>query len=500
MDSLKSIVVVAILLGVLYGIYQVINDENSPISTAAKSPNILDGLDAASETGAKPVSSDGSRAPEAKKPATKNLGGSGSSMIANPKTPPTISKPRSFAPNQFSSPTTGDANDSRKNSGASRFMYPEKKGQNPSPNSGRLLVNSEDGQPTSSFAPDSKSFDSGTLDSGSPDPTLPNSKRATNFASTPIQDSAVERASAPLASAPSSGSSFGSKNVSTFDQGNKFGGSGERSSSPPFATSDSLTANASNDGSFIREIFPKDSYSDFSVKLVSDVKQARNIIENQEDFEGALRLLTKYYDHSLLIPEEHTNLLSYLDPLAGKVIYSTEHHLVEKHFVRQNETLKSLSEKYKIPSELILNINRLSITNPKSLTPGTELKLVEGPFHVEISLSKKRLALFVQGLYAGNFPVRIGVEQPPKPGVYRVKTKSRLGKAYRDRNSQLIDARDPKNPYGDHYLDLGQNIAVHGSAQVSDSNDLRGSISLNSIDAEDVHNILTTDSIVKIVE
>ena len=30
MDSLKSIVVVAILLGVLYGIYQVINDENSP--------------------------------------------------------------------------------------------------------------------------------------------------------------------------------------------------------------------------------------------------------------------------------------------------------------------------------------------------------------------------------------------------------------------------------------------------------------------------------------
>lgn len=494
MDSLKSIVVVAILLGVLYGIYQVINDENSPISTAAKSPNILDGLDAASETGAKPVSSDGSGTPEAKKP-----GGSDSSMIANQKTPPSITKPRSFAPNQFSSPTTGDTNDSSKKSGASGFMYPEKKDQKPNPNNGRLLVNSEDGQPASSFAPDSKSFDSGTLDSGSPDPTLRNSKMGTNFASTPIQDSAVERASAPIASAPMS---FGSDNASTSDRGNKFGGSDEQSSSPPFATRDNLTASTStsNDGSFIREVFPKDSYSDFSVKLVSDVTQARNIIENQEDFEGALRLLTKYYDHSLLIPEEHTNLLSYLDPLAGKVIYSTEHHLVEKHFVRQNETLKSLSEKYKIPSELILNINRLSIANPNSLTPGTELKIVEGPFHVEISLSKKRLALFVQGLYAGNFPVRIGVEQPPKPGVYRVKTKSRLGKAYRDRNNQLIDARDPKNPYGDHYLDLGQNIAVHGSAQVSDSNDLRGSISLNSIDAEDVHNILTTDSIVKIVE
>ena len=35
MDSLKSIVVVAILLGVLYGIYQVINEDDSPVSPLA---------------------------------------------------------------------------------------------------------------------------------------------------------------------------------------------------------------------------------------------------------------------------------------------------------------------------------------------------------------------------------------------------------------------------------------------------------------------------------
>ncbi|MEC9094575.1 MAG: hypothetical protein VX438_17835, partial [Planctomycetota bacterium] len=35
MDSLKSIVVVAILLGVLYGIYQVINEDDSPVSPQA---------------------------------------------------------------------------------------------------------------------------------------------------------------------------------------------------------------------------------------------------------------------------------------------------------------------------------------------------------------------------------------------------------------------------------------------------------------------------------
>lgn len=484
MDSLKSIVVVAILLGVLYGIYQVINDENSPISTAAKSPNILDGLDASSDSGSlgvAPVTADSKGKPGTKKPDSLKSSTASDNKKESLPTP----QPKSFEPNQFNPTKTENSNgpgQKENRDGSPGFKYPEKQDQNStSPTSGRLLVNSKNNPPDSTSVPASKSFEGGALASDSTSDSLPDSKIESEYASPPIQDSSVEPASASGRSSSAS--------ISNFDQGNPR----EDLLAKPLAAS-------SSDASSIREIFPKDSYSDFSVKLVADVNRARDIIDNQDDFEGALRLLTKYYDHPLLIPVEHTNLLSYLDPLAGKVVYSTEHHLTEKHYVRQNESLESLSAKYKVPTELILNINRLNIPNPKALTPGTELKIVEGPFHVEISLSKKRLALFVQGLYAGNFPIRVGVEQPPKPGEYRVKTKSRLGKAYMDQNGQLVDARDPKNPFGDHYLDLGQNIAIHGSAQVSDSNDLRGSISLNAIDAEDVHNILTTDSIIKIVE
>lgn len=484
MDSLKSIVVVAILLGVLYGIYQVINDENSPISTAAKSPNILDGLDASNDSGnlgVTPVTANSKGNLGTKKPASLD---SSTALGSQQKTQPSP-KTKSFEPNQFNPTTTENPNGSEQKEngeGSSGFKYPEKQDQNStSPNNSRLLVNSKNEPSDATSVPASKSFDEGTFASDS----IPDSKFSNENTSPPIRDPSVEQASA------SSQSSLA--NNSNFDRDKNLIMPGEEALAKPLAAS-------SRDALAIREVFPKDSYSDFSVKLVSDVKLARDIIDNQDDFTGALRLLTKYYDHPLLIPVEQTNLLSYLDPLAGKVVYSTEHHLTEKHYVRQNESLESLSAKYKVPTDLILNINRLNIPNPKALTPGTELKIVEGPFHVEISLSKKRLALFVQGLYAGNFPIRVGVEQPPKPGIYRVKTKSRLGKSYLDQNGQLLDARDPKNPFGDHYLDLGQNIAIHGSAQVSDSNDLRGSISLNAIDAEDVHNILTTDSIVKIDE
>ena len=131
MDSLKSIVVVAILLGVLYGIYQVINDENSPISTAAKSPNILDGLDASDDSGnlgVTPVTAN-SKGNLGTKPASLD---SSTALGSQQKTQPS-SKTKSFEPNQFNPTTTENPNGSGQNEtseGSSGFKYPEKQDQN----------------------------------------------------------------------------------------------------------------------------------------------------------------------------------------------------------------------------------------------------------------------------------------------------------------------------------------------------------------------------------
>ncbi|MEC9092775.1 MAG: L,D-transpeptidase family protein, partial [Planctomycetota bacterium] len=248
-----------------------------------------------------------------------------------------------------------------------------------------------------------------------------------------------------------------------------------------------------------RSRFVVGSFAKFEKQVLSDMELAEKLIK-KDDFVSALKTLSKFFDDPRLTPEETQNLVSWLDPLAGKVIYSVEHHLLAPYYVRQNDTLNLLSVKFGVPAELIFNINRVAIPDPQNLVPGTELKMVKGPFNAEISISKKKMTLFVNRLYAGTFSIRIGDEPVAKPGKYRVLSKSRLGQDYSDRNYQRIAAQAPNNPYGSYYLSLGGGMAIHGSAQVSDSSDRRGCISLNAVDSEDVHNILTTESTVTIIE
>lgn len=434
MDSVKSIVVVAILLGVLYGIYQVVNDEDSPI---APTPNLLadfdsdskeaDSKEADSATG--DSHSSGSSTSESDDLSSEFPNGASESRNKVPNTPQGyLTTQTDFNPEPKSSfEKSGE-------SSPPKFVYPQRDNRSD-------LV--ESGNPTGTFS----ASGSGENESGK-------GSRAV------LQD------------------------ATTVNNRSR---------------SDNVQTNAIFDAPNLRDRFIKGSYADFTKQVASDMRHAETLIR-QDDFIGALRLLSRFYDDPRLTREENTNLLSWLDPLAGKVVYSMEHHITQPYYVRRDDTLNLISAKFGVPPELILNINRARIPNPNQLVAGTELKLFNGPFHVEISVSKKRLTLFLRDIYAGTFPVRIGAEPVPKIGKYRVLSKSRLGQDYTDRNSQTIPAGDPNNPYGSFYLNIGGDLAIHGSAKQSDSNDRRGCISLNAVDAQDIHNILTTESTVLIVE
>ena len=452
MDSLKSIVVVAILLGVLYGIYQVINDEDSPVSPPASElavGNLLDGFD-------REGSDDRPEATFSKK-EQKVDGGldqrppeSGQPQAATATTPggsafnPLVSAPGTSAgagqttPQLQPPPTTPET-------ATGRFVFPEKKGPPLSEDRG--------------FAP------------GVPPSLPPGEADLATRGDNGVDNRGIYQ---PTPASP-----------------------GELQNG--LAPSGNVQINAEAGIRDPRNRFIRVKDSEFGKIVLEDMDRAEQMIKSG-DFLGALKTISKYYDDPRLTREENQNLVSWLDPLAGKVIYSVEHHLQDKYYVRQNNSLKMLSVQYKVPAELILNINRQAIVDPKSLVPGTELKMVKGPFHAEVSLSKRRLTLFVQDLYAGSFSIRIGNEPLPKPGEYRVLSKSRVGQDYVDQNNQRIEALAPSNPYGKYHLDLGKGMSIHGASSVSDANDQRGCISLNAIDSEDVHNILTTESSVIIVE
>ncbi len=208
-------------------------------------------------------------------------------------------------------------------------------------------------------------------------------------------------------------------------------------------------------------------------------------------FREALATLTPYYRSPDLDPEQQANLLEWLDALAAKVIYSKEHLLASAHIVASDrERLADVARKYGVSTMLLASINSDVVNNPSVLVPTTRLKVVPGPFRGEVDLATNEITVFLGNLYAGRFPFVLGDEKPA-PGEYRVR-ETKNEKTYV--GERTIVAGDPNNPYGNWWIDLGNNASIHGSPARSQPGPVRGCISLSPQDAQDVAAILTVGS------
>jgi hypothetical protein len=214
-------------------------------------------------------------------------------------------------------------------------------------------------------------------------------------------------------------------------------------------------------------------------------------------FRDALATLSRYYDASLMA-EDRMRMLQWLDQLAGKVIYSTE-HLLEPlpYVVAEGDTLETLAADWGVPPQLISNINHSKIGDPTALVAGTELKVVRGPFHARVSIERQELTLFLNGMYAGRFPIELGQDHEYELGSFQIQAKSSTGHDYLDSSGQVIVAGDATNPYGRYWLSLGNSdLCLHESATPADQ---RGCLRLASRDAEDLYGILSEGSQVTIM-
>lgn len=208
----------------------------------------------------------------------------------------------------------------------------------------------------------------------------------------------------------------------------------------------------------------------------------------------ALATLSLFYETPNLTSEQREQLLSRLDPLARDVIYSSEHLLEEPHRVGGNETLMDVAKKYDVPWQLLANIN--GVSDPVTVLPGTDLKVVRGPFRADVDLANHEMTLFLGDLYAGRFPVGIGSDPAPRSGSYTVQEK-KSAKTYYDMSGTPIPPGNPRNPYGSMWIDLGQGISLHGSPQADKTTD-QGCISIAGNYSRDVFGILSEGSSVTI--
>ena len=208
-------------------------------------------------------------------------------------------------------------------------------------------------------------------------------------------------------------------------------------------------------------------------------------------FREALATLTPYYRSPDLDADQQAQLLEWLDALAAKVIYSSEHLLASPHVVTSDrERLVDVARKYGVSTQLLASINGDVVNNPSVLVVTTRLKVVPGPFRAEVDLASSEVTVFLGNLYAGRFPFSLGDERPA-PGEYKVR-ETKMGKTYI--GERTIAANDSNNPYGQWWIDLGDNASIHGSPAKGQTGPVRGCISLSPQDAQDMAAILTVGS------
>jgi lipoprotein-anchoring transpeptidase ErfK/SrfK len=209
----------------------------------------------------------------------------------------------------------------------------------------------------------------------------------------------------------------------------------------------------------------------------------------------ALFTLSVFYNDPDLTGEERGHLVDLLDPLAGKAIYSTEHVLEPPYEVQPGDTLQSVADRYQVPATLLQKIN--GIANPDSLEPGTQMKVVRGPFRAEVDLQKSELVVFLGKYYAGRFSISVGNDPKPDPAEYQVRAKQQ-GREYFAPDGTEIPPNAPDNPYGSWWIDLGGDVCLHASPDSLPSHGGLGCVSLRTADAADLYGILSIGSKVSV--
>lgn len=209
----------------------------------------------------------------------------------------------------------------------------------------------------------------------------------------------------------------------------------------------------------------------------------------------AHRQLSMWYDDPRLSPIEQEQLNQMLDQVAGTLIYSTQSILDAPHDVQPGERLEDIARSYNIPWQLLAKIN--GIEDPQNLRVGERLKVLRGPFTAVLSLDKRVLTLWLNGLYAGRFAVGLGRDIPAAEGEFAVDEK--VANPTYNGVDRAMEADDPNNPLGERWISLsGTNVkmGIHGTNDAANVGraDMPGCICLGPRDVEDVYDILSVGS------
>ncbi|PQO42085.1 hypothetical protein [Blastopirellula marina] len=118
----------------------------------------------------------------------------------------------------------------------------------------------------------------------------------------------------------------------------------------------------------------------------------------------ALREIQELLKHPGLTPEQREQILTKGDKLAELVILAPNKHLAQPGATYfPNESLEQIAQKQQLPLAMLRLINGWNAG--QGPTPGDWVKILQGPFSMQVDLPNEEIRLSVDGMYAGRIPI-----------------------------------------------------------------------------------------------
>ena len=205
-------------------------------------------------------------------------------------------------------------------------------------------------------------------------------------------------------------------------------------------------------------------------------------------------------------PKQRSSVKDRLSELSNQWLLSrtilSDDPLCESYQVRSGDLLTTIGDKYKVPYEILMTINR--INRPESLQAGLPIKVIKGPFHAKVYRSAFTMDVYLQNTFIRSFRVGLGKTGMETPtGLWRVKQDGKLEKPIWTNpiDGKTYHPEDPDYPLGSRWIGLEglsgaaknrTGFAIHGTkdpGQIGTA-DSQGCIRMHNGDAILVYNML----------
>jgi len=207
-----------------------------------------------------------------------------------------------------------------------------------------------------------------------------------------------------------------------------------------------------------------------------------------------------------LNPHQRNDIKKQLAAMAEKWLFSRDVYALDKlcsrYKVRPGELLTNIAKRYKVPYEILMQINNIS--RPEALQAGETIKVINGPFHAIVYCSAFTMDLYLQNTFVRSFPIGLGEAGRETPtGLWRVKAGEKLIKPiWTDQTTgRTYHPDDPDYPLGSRWIKLEgiegnargrTGFAIHGTkdANTIGTRSSRGCIRLHNGDVILIYNLL----------